>query len=86
MEAIYGPDGIKAGQRMAPAVRVQRVASHLIEAGCDLLVAGCTEIPLVLSDGDCAVPVLDATWTLAQAAVRMALAGRTPETDRGTPS
>jgi aspartate racemase len=84
MEAIYGPDGIKAGQRMAPAVRVQRVAGHLIEAGCDLLVAGCTEIPLVLSDGDCAVPVLDATWILAEAAVRMALADS--GADRGTPS
>ncbi len=74
MEAIYGADGIKAGQRMAPAVRVQRVAAHLIEAGCELLIAGCTEIPLVLTDGDCVVPVVDATWVLARAAVRTALA------------
>jgi aspartate racemase len=83
MEAIYGTDGIKAGQRMAPAVRVQRVATHLIEAGCEVLIAGCTEIPLVLSDGDCAVPVVDATWILAKATVRTALAIAEAERDRG---
>jgi aspartate racemase len=73
-EAIYGEGGIKAGQRMGPAVRVKRAASYLIEEGSELIIAGCTEIPLVLRDGDCAVPVLDPTQVLAEAAVREAMA------------
>jgi aspartate racemase len=86
MEAIYGPGGIKAGQRMGPAVRVQRVAGYLIEQGCELLIAGCTEIPLVLSDGDCPVPVLDATRVLAEAAVRTALSDQEESTTGRNPS
>jgi aspartate/glutamate racemase len=33
---------------------------------------GCTELPLVLEDGDADVPVLDPTQALAEAAVRFA--------------
>ena len=35
--------------------------------------AGCTEVPLILTDGDCPAPVIDPTWVLAQAAVQRAL-------------
>ncbi|HVE06726.1 MAG TPA: amino acid racemase [Paraburkholderia sp.] len=45
----------------------------LIDAGADVIVAGCTEVPLVLGTTDLARPVLDTTVELAQRCVRYAL-------------
>jgi aspartate racemase len=52
--------------------RIREVAEHLAQAGAEMLFTGCTELPLVLRDGDVSVPVLDPTQMLAQAAVRFA--------------
>lgn len=41
-------------------------------AGCDAVVLGCTEIPLVIHDDNSALPVLDSTRLLARAAVQRA--------------
>jgi aspartate racemase len=41
--------------------------------GCDAVVLGCTEIPLLVSDADSPLPTLDSTRTLARAAIRHAL-------------
>ncbi|MBX7218716.1 MAG: amino acid racemase [Blastocatellia bacterium] len=41
--------------------------------GCDAVVLGCTEIPLLISPEDSVLPVLDSTRTLARSALRMAL-------------
>ncbi len=41
--------------------------------GCDAVVLGCTEIPLLVSDADSPLPTLDSTRTLARAALRHAL-------------
>jgi aspartate racemase len=41
--------------------------------GCDAVVLGCTELPLIVEARDCAVPVLDSTRLLARAALRRAL-------------
>ncbi|MGI6603802.1 MAG: aspartate/glutamate racemase family protein [bacterium] len=49
-----------------------KAGEHLIVQGAQAVVAGCTEIPLVLKDGDLSVPVIDATRALATAAVKMA--------------
>ena len=43
----------------------------------DAVVLGCTEIPLIMSDTNSPLPVLDSTRLLAQAAVRRAIAPRT---------
>ncbi|MGI5838409.1 MAG: aspartate/glutamate racemase family protein [bacterium] len=72
MAAIYGSDGIKAGHLAGPAEVMRRAAGVLIEAGAEAVICGCTEIPLVLHDGDIPVPVLDPTAVLAAAAVREA--------------
>ena len=40
--------------------------------GCDAVVLGCTEIPLVISDANASLPVLDSTRLLARAALRRA--------------
>ena len=51
---------------------LQQVASRLKGDGCDALVLGCTEIPLVMDDGNTALPTLDSTRLLARAALRRA--------------
>ncbi len=42
------------------------------EDGCDAVVLGCTEIPLILSDANSPLPTLDSTRLLARAALRRA--------------
>jgi aspartate racemase len=41
--------------------------------GCDAVVLGCTEIPLLIDPEDCPLPVLDSTRILARAALRETL-------------
>ena len=62
-----------------PALKpeMQALGQALIDAGADLLLAGCTEVPLVLAQGDLPRPMLDATWNLAQRCVLYAR-GLTP--------
>lgn len=49
------------------------VASKLKERGCDAVVLGCTEIPLIVRPDDTPLPTLDSTRLLARAALRRAL-------------
>ena len=46
--------------------------------GCDAVVLGCTEIPLLLGPDDSPLPALDSTRLLARAALREALASGGP--------
>lgn len=57
----------------ASADRLAAMTRRLHERGCDGVVLGCTELPLVLSDANSALPVLDSTRLLARAALRAAL-------------
>jgi len=41
--------------------------------GCDAVVLGCTEIPLIVRDGEAPLPALDSTRLLARAALREAI-------------
>ena len=70
--AIYPPDGVKAGKLERPHQWLVQAASELISAGAELIILGCTEIPLVLHNGDLPVPVVDPTEILAQTVVRIA--------------
>ena len=49
-----------------------QVIDRLKERGCDAVVLGCTEIPLLISDADSPLPTLDSTRILARAALRHA--------------
>ena len=49
------------------------VTSKLKERGCDAVVLGCTEIPLIVRPDDSPLPTLDSTRLLARAALRRAL-------------
>jgi aspartate racemase len=51
------------------------VTSKLKERGCDAVVLGCTEIPLIVRPDDCPLPTLDSTRLLARAALKKALEG-----------
>jgi aspartate racemase len=51
----------------------QQVIEALKRRGCDAVVLGCTEIPLLVNDGNSPLPVLDSTRLLARAALREAI-------------
>ena len=49
------------------------VSEKLKGRGCDAVVLGCTEIPLIVRPDDCPLPTLDSTRLLARAALKKAL-------------
>ncbi len=49
------------------------VIRKLKDRGCDGVVLGCTEIPLLVKSSDCPLPTLDSTRLLARAALRESL-------------
>ena len=51
----------------------QHVISRMKEEGCDAVVLGCTEIPLIMNDQNSPLPALDSTRLLARAALRRAV-------------
>lgn len=56
----------------------QRVMTRMKGEGCDAVVLGCTEIPLIMSDANSPLPTLDSTQLLARAALRRAVQGEVP--------
>jgi len=70
MDAILA---IKAGQRKGKTrKRIIEAANLLIEREAQALVLGCTDIPLVIKEGDLPVPIFDSNEVLAEATVRFA--------------
>jgi aspartate racemase len=61
--------------RPEAVVTFQRVIAGLEEQGCDAVVLGCTEIPLIMSDANSPLPTLDSTRLLARAALHRAVRG-----------
>jgi aspartate racemase len=51
----------------------QRVIGRMRDEGCDAVILGCTEIPLIMNDANSPLPTLDSTRLLARAALRRAL-------------
>lgn len=64
---IFNPESV---------ARFQQVIDGLKAQGCDAVVLGCTEIPLIISDANSSLPSLDSTRLLARAALRRAVGGR----------
>ena len=50
------------------------VIARMKDRGCDAVVLGCTELPLVMHDGNSPLPTLDSTRLLARAALQRAVA------------
>lgn len=71
MKAIY--DYIKVGDLVEGRKVMINVANHLVELGAQMVICGCTEVSLVLRDGDLSIPVVDPLQILAETAVAAAL-------------
>jgi len=67
-ELVYGEF------KPAAVAYFQGVFARMKEAGCDAVVLGCTEIPLIMNDANSPLPTLDSTRLLARAALRRAVA------------
>ncbi|MBC7504986.1 MAG: amino acid racemase [Sandarakinorhabdus sp.] len=64
-------NGIKAGDTGAVVTAAMaQIAADLVAGGADVIIAACTEVPLVLKAA--AVPFIDATAALAHATIRRA--------------
>jgi aspartate racemase len=57
----------------------QDVIAELAADGCDGVALACTEIPLLISEAESPLPILDSTRILARAALRQAVADRRRE-------
>ena len=64
---IFKPEAVRYFQKIFSSYKAQ---------GCDAVVLGCTEIPLVMSDANSPLPTLDSTRLLARAALKRAAAAR----------
>ncbi len=73
MLAIYGEHGIKSGHRSAPRALLIDAAQELIAQGAELIIAGCTEISLVLDADGAQCPLIDPLEIVARVAVSRAL-------------
>ena len=58
----------------------QGVMGRMKGQGCDAVVLGCTEIPLIMNDENSPLPTLDSTRLLARAALRRAVQPATAQT------
>lgn len=71
---------VKAGnQGAAIAEGMKQVAGDLVARGADAIIAGCTEIPLVLSQSALPVPLISSTDELARRTVELALGKTLPQ-------
>ncbi|QNI37045.1 aspartate/glutamate racemase family protein [Edaphobacter albus] len=55
-----------------------KVIRRMKAEGCDAVVLGCTEIPLIMNDNNSPLPTLDSTRLLARAALKWAVEGSNP--------
>lgn len=70
MEAIYGPRGIKAGYAKGMSKElIVNAAKILISRGAEAIIAGCTEVPLVLKPEDIPVPLIEPMEIVAKASI-----------------
>jgi aspartate racemase len=70
MEAIFGPQGIKAGFTTGSSKEtIINISKVLVARGAEAIIAGCTEVPLVLKDQDIPVPLIEPLRTTAKACI-----------------
>ncbi|WP_158815559.1 aspartate/glutamate racemase family protein [Methylocapsa sp. S129] len=63
VRGIFKPEAIAYFQRVIGCMKTE---------GCDAVILGCTEIPLIIDDANSPLPTLDSTRLLARAALRRA--------------
>ena len=72
MRLVYG---VKAGETGREArARMAGIARGLVDRGAEVIVAACTEVPLLLAAADVTVPLIDSTDALVRQLIREAIA------------
>ncbi len=71
MDCIY--KGVKSGRTKEYVPLFQQCVNNIVNSGADVLIAGCTEIPVLMPLIKTTVPWVDATYQLALSAVTYAL-------------
>ncbi|HEX8423676.1 MAG TPA: amino acid racemase [Pyrinomonadaceae bacterium] len=69
MKAIYGSEGIKCGHKTKPRNLLKDAAERLAERGAEVIIAGCTEVSLVLSAENSPFVVIDPLEIIARVAI-----------------
>lgn len=64
VHATFNPEGVAYHQKIIARMKVE---------GCDAVILGCTEIPLIINDANSPLPALDSTRLLARAALNRAI-------------
>ena len=65
-ECMKGIFSIKEGSKgLDPEIILSSVANHLVDKGAEIIIAGCTEIPLVLKNENLDLPLISSTKVLA---------------------
>lgn len=67
-ELVYGEIRVESKKYLHTQIRI------LKDKGCDSVILGCTELPLIILPGESPLPLLDSTRILARAALKHALA------------
>jgi aspartate racemase len=75
MDAIHSKDGIKGGFKRGPRTILTGAGSELMTRGAQVIIAGCTEVSLVLTSKTAPFPLVDPLELLADEAVGLALSG-----------
>lgn len=71
MRGIY--EGVKAGNLKLGRELLLKTAKILEERGAECIIAGCTEVSVVLKQDDLKVPLIDPMDVIAEVAVKVAL-------------
>lgn len=73
MESIFGNHGIKAGFKAGKSKdNIVDIANTLIDRGAEAIIAGCTEIPLVLRPVDIHAPLIEPMEISAEICIKSA--------------
>lgn len=74
MEPVYADWGVKAGHTDGrPRERLVAAGHELAARGADVVIAGCTEVPVVVRPDDLPVPLVDVTEVMVGRALELCL-------------
>jgi aspartate racemase len=73
INSIIFEELVRGQQTQSALTCFQQVIDEFRAKGCDAVVLGCTEIPLIVNDSVSSLPTLDSTRILARAALRHAI-------------
>ncbi|HMN76816.1 MAG TPA: amino acid racemase [Burkholderiaceae bacterium] len=76
IDRIIMDELVRGVLRAESAAVFQRVFARMHDGGCDAVILGCTEIPLLMNDANAPLPTLDSTRQLARAALQRAAPAR----------